>query len=156
MNAGFNGAALVCVLLLTAFAAGCIGAASPPTGPGPVASKATVARSVTKVLAQDSSLGKILVDEKGMTLYMFDRDNNGIVSCYGQCAEKWPPLIVKGDIMRGEGVPGRLLSIERSDGLRQVAYNDIPLYYFAQDKAPGTISNIRSITRWPFPALCRE
>ncbi len=139
MKSGFNGAALVCAVVLIAFAAGCIGGSSPPAGPGPAQSKTTVARAITKVLAQDSPLGRILVDEKGITLYMFDRDNNGIASCYDQCAKKWPPLVAKGDIMRGEGVPGRLNSIERSDGLRQVAYNDIPLYYYAEDKAPGDV-----------------
>ena len=35
------------------------------------------------------------------------------------------------------GVPGELTAIERGDGSTQLAYNDIPLYFFAGDAAAG-------------------
>ena len=39
-----------------------------------------------------------------------------------------------------EGVPGELGSIERADGVKQAAYNGIPLYTFAGDSAAGDIN----------------
>ncbi len=44
------------------------------------------------ILKGDTSLGAVLTDAKGMTLYTFSRDDAGISKCYGKCAEYWPPL----------------------------------------------------------------
>ena len=41
----------------------------------------------------DTSKGKALVDAKGMTLYIFDRDASGKSNCNGACATNWPPLM---------------------------------------------------------------
>ena len=40
----------------------------------------------------NTSKGQALVDAKGMTLYVFDRDTAGKSACNGQCAANWPPL----------------------------------------------------------------
>ncbi|MFX9008225.1 hypothetical protein ABTN33_20390, partial [Acinetobacter baumannii] len=40
-----------------------------------------------------TSLGPVLTDAKGMTLYTFDRDPNGKTACNGPCATNWPPLV---------------------------------------------------------------
>ena len=40
----------------------------------------------------DTSAGKAYVDEKGMTLYTFDKDAGDKSMCNGPCAENWPPL----------------------------------------------------------------
>src|SRR4051794_2869992 len=40
----------------------------------------------------ETTKGKALVDEKGMTLYVFDRDAGGKSNCTGQCAQNWPPF----------------------------------------------------------------
>jgi predicted lipoprotein with Yx(FWY)xxD motif len=45
----------------------------------------------------DTSKGKALVDGKGMTLYIFDRDTAGKSNCNGQCATNWPPLMAAAD-----------------------------------------------------------
>jgi predicted lipoprotein with Yx(FWY)xxD motif len=42
----------------------------------------------------DSSLGSVLTDTKGMTLYYFDQDVAGKSNCNGKCATAWPPLMV--------------------------------------------------------------
>src|SRR4029077_10006526 len=60
--------------------------------------------SIAAALAQaapaktaDTSKGKALVDDKGMTLYIFDRDTSGKSNCNGQCATNWPPLQAAAD-----------------------------------------------------------
>jgi predicted lipoprotein with Yx(FWY)xxD motif len=91
----------------------------------------------TVMLSNDPKLGDLLVDAKGMTLYVYSKDTAGISNCTGGCLASWPALVATADMMAGAGVPGKLGEITRADGTKQVTYNDMPLYYFAGDKAPG-------------------
>jgi predicted lipoprotein with Yx(FWY)xxD motif len=71
-----------------------------------------------------------------MTLYLFTNDSPGVSTCEGGCLDAWPPLL--GEPEAGAGANADLLgTIERSDGTTQVTYNDWPLYFWAQDSAPG-------------------
>lgn len=108
-----------------------------PTAPAAEPEETTPAAEATVAVA-DSSLGEILVDAEGMTLYMFDPDEQGASTCYDDCAAAWPPLVVDSDPVAGEGVDESLLgTVERDDGSMQVTYNDWPLYYWAEDEAAG-------------------
>ncbi len=49
-----------------------------------------------KVGVARSGLGRILVDGRGRTLYLFEKDMRGKSVCAGQCAGFWPPLIASG------------------------------------------------------------
>lgn len=87
----------------------------------------------------DSSLGSILVDGNGMTLYLFTNDSPNTSACEGQCLTAWPPLI--GEPTAGEGVDdSKLGSFQRSDGRTQATYNGWPLYYWQQDANPGDVT----------------
>ena len=83
-----------------------------------------------------------------MTLYAFLKDESGQSSCYGECAQNWLPLTAKGSLVAGEGVRGKLDVIERTDGTNQVTYSEIPLYYYAEDKAPGDIKGQGIDSMW--------
>ena len=91
----------------------------------------------TMMIANDPKLGSFLVDAKGMTLYIFTKDTPGVSNCTGGCLATWPPLVAMGDLVAGAGMMGKLGFITRADGTKQVTYNDMPLYYFSSDKAPG-------------------
>jgi predicted lipoprotein with Yx(FWY)xxD motif len=92
-------------------------------------------------VAQDPANGAILTDAEGMTLYLFTRDMNpGESTCEGDCLVNWPPLQPADDIALPAGVPGELGTADLADGTQIVTYNDIPLYYFAADEAPGDIN----------------
>lgn len=84
-------------------------------------------------------LGSFLVGPNGMTLYLFTVDEEGVSNCYDQCAENWPPLLVQsGEVpVAGAGMTGELSITEREDGTLQVMYNNMPLYFWVNDKAPG-------------------
>ncbi|HET8523631.1 MAG TPA: plastocyanin/azurin family copper-binding protein [Thermomicrobiales bacterium] len=87
---------------------------------------------------QDPKLGTFLTDAKGMTLYLFTKDKPNESVCFDKCAENWPPFTTSGgDLTLPSGVSGKLGTITRKDGAKQVTYNDIPLYYFAKDDDPG-------------------
>ncbi|WP_199036551.1 COG4315 family predicted lipoprotein [Glycomyces salinus] len=99
----------------------------------------TEAASAT-VATGETSLGEVLVDGEGMTLYLFTDDTDGTSTCYEQCEENWPPLLVEGTADVGGAADEALLgTTERDDGSTQVTYNDWPLYYWAADTAPGDV-----------------
>ncbi len=83
-------------------------------------------------------VGKVLVDPNGLTLYYFEKDQNGESTCYGACAEGWPPLRTEGAPQAGEGaMAAKLGTTKRKDGTVQVTYDNRPLYTFVEDKKPG-------------------
>src|SRR5215207_2269649 len=85
----------------------------------------------------DSSLGKVLVDGKQRTLYLFEADKGTTSACDGACADAWPPLTTSGRPTAGPGVAAaKLGTAERSDGTTGVTYNGHPLYAFSGDSAP--------------------
>jgi predicted lipoprotein with Yx(FWY)xxD motif len=85
-----------------------------------------------------TSLGRILVDSRGHTLYLFQKDTNGKSACAGQCASFWPPLIATGKPLAAAGAKASLLgTTKRADGRMQVTYNHHPLYTFVKDTKAG-------------------
>ena len=65
---------------------------------------ATDSQSGTRVSAASSSLGRIIVDGRGRTLYLFEKDKRGHSACSGACAMYWPPVITHGKPIAGQGV----------------------------------------------------
>ena len=84
----------------------------------------------------DTSKGKALVDGKGMTLYVFDRDAAGKSNCSGTCATNWPPLAAASDATTS----GDWTVVTRDDGTRQWAYRGKPLYHWSKDAKPGDVT----------------
>ena len=91
-------------------------------------------------MTAESDLGTILVDGDGLTLYLFVPDDQGPSTCEGDCLAAWPALA--GPATAGEGADEALLgtAARADDGTDQVTYNGWPLYYFAQDSAPGDVN----------------
>jgi predicted lipoprotein with Yx(FWY)xxD motif len=107
--------------------------------PSPTTSTSSAAASGgASVALASSKLGKILVDSKGQTLYLFQADKGTASTCDGACASAWPPLATTGKPLAGPGVSAsKLGTTKRSDGTTEVTYNGHPLYTFAGDQAPG-------------------
>ncbi|MCV2395257.1 hypothetical protein OEB99_13140 [Actinotalea sp. M2MS4P-6] len=103
---------------------------------------ATSAAAGTAVDLGSTSLGTVLVDQSGLTLYTFDSDTQGSPStCYDGCASAWPPLLTDGTPTAGDGVDAaKLGTADRTDGTVQVTYDGWPLYYWAQDSQPGDVN----------------
>jgi predicted lipoprotein with Yx(FWY)xxD motif len=104
---------------------------SKPAAPAAPAGQAALATS-------SNSLGTLLVDGKGRTLYMFAPDTPTASHCAGACAAAWPPAAGTAKPTAGSGVTkSKLTTIKRSDGTRQLAYAGHPLYRFAGDSSAG-------------------
>jgi predicted lipoprotein with Yx(FWY)xxD motif len=85
-----------------------------------------------------AALGTFLVDGKGRTLYLFDKDDHGKSVCSRACAVNWPPYLTAKKPTAGRGVKKALLgTTRRSDGKLQVTYNHHPLYRFKLDTRAG-------------------
>jgi predicted lipoprotein with Yx(FWY)xxD motif len=115
--------------------------AAAPKGP---ADAATLA-----VKMADSSLGSILVDGKGMTLYMYTKDTQGSNAsvCSGGCLAAWPALLGKPTMGTGAD-DSKLGSFTRADGTVQASYNGWPLYYYAKDTKVGDVTGQNVGTVW--------
>ena len=108
---------------------------------------APAAADGASVAVADSSLGPILVDGNGMTLYMFVPDAQGPSTCEGGCLEAWPAI--PGPATAGDGVDAAKLGVAaRSDGSEQATCDGWPLYTFAQDSAPGDVNGQDSGDKW--------
>lgn len=113
-----------------------------PAAPAPTNTTApTAAPAVaepTIMVATDPKLGQILVDSKGMTLYLYTTDKPNQSNCATSCLAYWPPLLTQGHPVAGTGVDASLLgSTTLGDGRKIVTYNGNPLYYWIKDKNPG-------------------
>jgi len=89
-----------------------------------------------------AGLGRILVDGRGLTVYMFQSDTQGRPStCTGLCAVGWPPLTLgpgNGAPIAGPGIDKDLLgTAPRAGGVTQITYDGWPLYTWPPDTAPG-------------------
>ena len=98
-------------------------------------------RAGVKVAVASTTLGPVLVDGRGHTLYLFEKDAHGKSACAGQCAAYWPPLIASGKPVATAGAKASLLgTTRRTDGRLQVTYNHHPLYTFVKDTATGQMN----------------
>jgi predicted lipoprotein with Yx(FWY)xxD motif len=85
-----------------------------------------------------TSLGRIVVNSRGRTLYLFSKDKNDKSACAGTCAKFWLPLIATGAPRASAGVRASLLgTTRRADGRMQVTYSRHPLYTFVKDTKKG-------------------
>jgi predicted lipoprotein with Yx(FWY)xxD motif len=123
---------------LTVAVAACGGGDDEGSGTAAPAAPTTAAQAANgaTVAVASSSLGDILVDADGRTLYAFTRDKGDQSACSGECASNWPALT--GTATAGTGVQAALLSTAtQANGDDQVTYGGRPLYYFAGDAKAG-------------------
>lgn len=121
---------------LTALAAaGCGGGGETTASPTP---PRTASGGPATVGVATTGLGKILVDSKGRTIYLFKKDTGTKSTCGGECAIDWPPVRASGNPKVGGGVDASLVGTTvRSDGAPQVTYNGHPLYLYEGDDKGG-------------------
>jgi predicted lipoprotein with Yx(FWY)xxD motif len=129
------------VVPLTALAVGCGGSSGDNNATAATPPPKTTNAPQVAVRVANTHLGKILVDSKGRTLYLFTKDSATTSACSGMCATFWPPLQTAGKPAAGGGAMASLVGTTmRSDGTSQVTYHGHPLYSFAKDTKPGDVN----------------
>ena len=130
--------ASVAVIPLTALALASCGGSNDATAAS--APPKTASGKPATLGVESTSLGKILVDGQGRTLYLFQGDTGTKSNCSGACATNWPPLTSANPTV-GKGANASMIgTTKRSDGTTQVTYNGHPLYTFSGDSNPGDTS----------------
>jgi predicted lipoprotein with Yx(FWY)xxD motif len=105
-----------------------------------LATPASAASPRAKVLVRVTSVGGVLADARGHTLYSYADDKGPTSACYGACTRLWPPLLTTGKALAGLGTKAGLVgTTKRKDGKVQVTYAGHPLYFFAAETKPGEL-----------------
>lgn len=138
---------LAAPLAIALIVAGCGSNSAPSSssaggyGSAAPASSGHRAAATTKLGIGNSPLGRIVVDSKGSTLYLFEGDKRAASTCYGACAGTWPPVTVNGQVAAGAGVlASGLGTTKRKGGKVELTYHGHPLYRYAGDTRPGDIN----------------
>lgn len=113
--------------------------ATPASSTTTAAMSAAASAGPVGIMTAQNPLGTILTDDHGRAVYLFVADKGTTSTCSGPCAKEWPPLTTTGAPVAGAGVNAAMLSTTaRADGTTQLTYNGHPLYYYDDDKGPGT------------------
>jgi predicted lipoprotein with Yx(FWY)xxD motif len=104
----------------------------------------------TVKIGEVASIGSVLTNPAGLTLYIYKDDvpNSGQSAVPAAIAPNWPPLTVSGDVVAPSGLSGQLATFTRSDGSKQVMYNGMPLYTFVGDSQPGQANGQALLNLW--------
>lgn len=125
--------------VIVLFAASAVAVATAVGAPS-ASSVSTAGKKVVVKTRTIPKLGTVLVDGKGLTLYMFVPDKHRKVTCVKTCAAVWPPLkLPKGakPAAAGKAKASLLGSDPNPGGGRVVTYDHWPLYTYIVDKKPG-------------------
>lgn len=109
------------------------------TGKSKSGSSGMMAASKATLMKVKTSIGPVLANSKGFTLYWYAKDTSMTSACTGGCATAWPPLIGTPKAAMGVRLTGKLAAITRAGGLTQATYKGHPLYTYAGDTAPGQV-----------------
>ncbi|GAA4570206.1 COG4315 family predicted lipoprotein [Planotetraspora kaengkrachanensis] len=132
-------------------------AAPAPKAATPESTAATAAANATEtpgpvvggpVGTSTSSIGLIVVDGTGRTVYAYDKDKThpATSDCDDRCAAQWPPVPATTDVA---GIDSALVgSLTRKDGSEQLTIGDHPVYLYAGDKAPGDVKGQLAEGAW--------
>lgn len=126
--------ALGTLLLVTAAACGgTSGSGSSSTSSGSASGGGPLSVATT-------SLGKVLVDGQGRTVYLLTADSPGHSTCNGQCQAYWPAVKVPSPVPSSvPGVSVKVASTALPGGGKTLTAGGWPLYTFVQDSAPGQV-----------------
>ena len=123
--------------------------ATTPTTTEAPAPPAEPANRDAAVKISQTAVGDVLADPNGKTLYAFTNDVEAKSTCYGTCADAWPPVVVDPDFIVSPGLDsGIFATTVRDDGSHQLVAGKYPLYLFAADAKPGDITGQGSGDVW--------
>jgi predicted lipoprotein with Yx(FWY)xxD motif len=93
--------------------------------------------SAVVVAGENATLGRIVVDDQGRTVYTLTDAAGAPVACQGSCLDAWPPVLLRSGITGtgGKGVTG--VAVVTTPEGEQATINGLPLYTFSADAGPG-------------------
>lgn len=149
MNAKLLTVAAASVGLILALA-GCASSSSPAAAPSTSTSPSGASTSGPALSTASTSLGTIVVDGSGMTVYFYDADHKGETTsvCTGGCASAWPPVTTTSSTPKVSGITGTVGTIAGPGGSRQLTIDGLPVYTYSGDSAAGQVGGQGSGGSW--------
>jgi len=97
---------------------------------------ASFSTAATLTVKTKEKIGTYLVDDRGMTLYLFKKDAQGKSVCGAAngCLQKWPAFFADAVDPKAGIDEAAVGTITRDDGTKQTTYKGQPLYYYFNDK----------------------
>jgi predicted lipoprotein with Yx(FWY)xxD motif len=137
-----SAAAIVMLAACGSSGGGGTNTSAPAGGNGGSSSSAPAASGASSVVVKikKTGAGTVLTNAAGFTLYTFQADKGSTSTCYGACAQFWPPVIGTAHMATGQQTNGHFGTTTRKDGKVQVTYDGHPLYTYAGDTQPGQTS----------------
>jgi predicted lipoprotein with Yx(FWY)xxD motif len=130
-------------------ACGSSGSGGSTAASGTSSSSSSSAAATTDLASWESPLGTIVVDTKGQTVYMFDKDTAGSDSaCTGTCVPLWPALTTTSATPSVTGVSGDVGTAPTADGKQQVTLDGHRLYVFSGDSGAQQINGQGFMGLW--------
>jgi predicted lipoprotein with Yx(FWY)xxD motif len=90
-----------------------------------------VAASATITLTTNTTLGEIITDSEGRTLYFFSKDVSGAVKCAGGCLNNWPIFYTADIVISNDALSASDFKNIEQDGIMITTYKGWPLYYYS-------------------------
>jgi predicted lipoprotein with Yx(FWY)xxD motif len=137
---------LICASALAGCGAAATSSSSPGGGSGPGGSTGTTVSTGT------TSLGTVLTDKHGLTLYYFLPEKGGVTTaCDATCLTNWPPVVATGTPSNSSAVTGTLSTVSitlNGASVTEVTYNGWPLHTFSGDSASGDVNGQNVENTW--------
>jgi predicted lipoprotein with Yx(FWY)xxD motif len=129
------------LLALGALLAFSLSACGGATSTGSSGSSSGAAPSSTGAVlsTMNTSLGKVLVDGSGRTVYLLTSDAPHHSNCDASCLAYWPAVTAKTVPHRLPGISAPIATTAVSVGGKTLTVGRWPVYTFAQDAAPGDV-----------------
>lgn len=124
------------------------GVSVPKPGVWPIVQKDTPEAPTPNIMEKSSTLGNIITDENGKTLYFFTKDADGKSACTGGCLATWPVFYSATPKPAAGLNAADFGTITRADGASQTTYKGWPLYYYTPDAAAGDVKGEGVGTVW--------
>ena len=100
---------------------------------------------LTVMVASTDTLGRVLTDPNGHTLYRLDQERDGSIACFQLCTDSRKPLLNPpgAELRLPPGIAGTLGTVSRPDGAGdQVTYDGSPLYTYVGDLQPADTDGV--------------
>lgn len=132
-------AAIVMLAACGSSGSGGTNTSAPASGSGGSTSSSAAAAPASSVVVKikKTGAGTVLTNASGFTLYTFQADQGSTSTCYGKCAQFWPPVFGSVHLAAGQSITGKFGTTTRKDGKTQVTFDGHPLYTYAGDTKPG-------------------
>jgi predicted lipoprotein with Yx(FWY)xxD motif len=106
-----------------------------------VASSSSVPAGPAVLSVASTSMGDVLVDLGGKTVYILTSDTPTTSACPAACLAAWPPIAAPVPLPASiKGVTAKLGTFTNAAGASQLTINGYPAYEFVKDTAPGMVT----------------